>query len=75
MSQQAIDGLLLKEMMIAGANLLEKNREAIVVADDENFSLAIGKHGMNSRLASRLTRYKIDIKRQKDAQEMGISIK
>ena len=53
----------------------EKNREAIVVADDANFSLAIGKHGMNSRLASRLTRYKIDIKSQKEASEMGISIK
>ena len=29
MSQQTIDGLLLKEMIIAGANLLEQNREAI----------------------------------------------
>ena len=29
MSQQSIDGLLLKEMIIAGANLLEQNREAI----------------------------------------------
>ena len=29
MSQQVIDGLLLKEMIIAGANLLEQNREAI----------------------------------------------
>ena len=29
MSQQSIDGLLLKEMVIAGANLLEQNREAI----------------------------------------------
>ena len=29
MSQQVIDGLLLKEMVIAGASLLEQNREAI----------------------------------------------
>ena len=53
----------------------EKDREAIVVADDDNFSLAIGKRGMNTRLASRLTKYKIDVKSMKDANEMGISIK
>lgn len=53
----------------------EKDREAIVVADDDNFSLAIGKKGMNARLASRLTKYKIDVKNSKEALEMGISIK
>ncbi len=53
----------------------EKAREAIVVADDDNFSLAIGKKGMNARLASRLTKYKIDVKSMKEASEMGINIK
>ncbi len=53
----------------------EKKKEAIVVADDDNFSLAIGKKGMNARLASRLTRYKIDVKSLKEANEMGINIK
>ena len=38
-----------------------KKQEALVVADGDNFSLAIGKKGMNARLASRLTKYKIDI--------------
>ena len=53
----------------------EKKKEAIVVADDANFSLAIGKHGMNTRLASRLTKYKIDVKNMEQAKEMGINIK
>ena len=53
----------------------EKKREAIVIADDDNFSLAIGKRGMNARLASRLTKYKIDVKSISEAREMGINIK
>lgn len=53
----------------------EKKKEAIVVADDDNFSLAIGKRGMNARLASRLTKYKIDVKNLNEAREMGINIK
>ncbi len=53
----------------------EKKKEAIVIADDDNFSLAIGKKGMNARLASRLTKYKIDVKSIKEAGEMGINIK
>ena len=40
----------------------EKKKEALVIADDENLSLAIGKKGMNIRLASRLTKYNINIK-------------
>ena len=53
----------------------EKKKEAIVVADDDNFSLAIGKKGMNARLASRLTKYKIDVKNYEQAREIGINIK
>ena len=53
----------------------EKDKEAIVIADDDNFSLAIGKKGLNARLASRLTKYKIEVKSMKDAREMGINIK
>ena len=53
----------------------EKSQEAIVVADDDNFSLAIGKKGMNAKLASRLTHYKIDVKNKEQAREIGINIK
>lgn len=52
----------------------EKNKEAIVVVDDENLSLAIGKKGLNVRLAARLTHFKMDIKTVQEAEEMGIHI-
>ena len=47
----------------------EKNREAIAIVDDENSSLAIGKKGQNVKLASRLTKYKINIKKVGEVNE------
>ena len=52
-----------------------KKKEALVIADGDNFSLAIGKKGLNARLATKLTKYKIDIKTTEQAKELGISIK
>ena len=52
----------------------EKNKEALVVVDDENLSLAIGKKGLNVRLASRLTHYKLDVKTTEQVKEAGINI-
>ena len=52
----------------------EKKKEALVVVDNENLSLAIGKKGLNVRLASRLTHHKLDIKTEEEAREMGINI-
>ena len=52
-----------------------KKKEALVIADGDNFSLAIGKKGLNAKLATRLTKYKIDIKTSEQVKEMGISIK
>ena len=52
-----------------------KKQEAMVIADKDNFSLAIGKKGNNARLASRLTKYKIDIKTEEEASESGIVFK
>ena len=52
-----------------------KKGEAIVIAEGDNFSLAIGKKGQNARLASRLTKYRIDIKTPEQAQEFGINIR
>ncbi len=52
-----------------------KKQEALVVADGDNFSLAIGKKGMNARLASHLTKYKIDIKNSTQASELGINFR
>ncbi|NLA33574.1 MAG: transcription termination/antitermination protein NusA [Tenericutes bacterium] len=52
-----------------------KKQEALVIADQENFSLAIGKRGQNVLLASRLTHYRIDIKTTEEAKAMGINFK
>ncbi len=52
----------------------EKENEALVIVDDENLSLAIGKKGQNVRLAARLTHHKIDVKTRSEAREMGINI-
>jgi N utilization substance protein A len=37
-------------------------KEATVVTPDDQLALAIGKEGMNARLAARLTGWKVDIK-------------
>ena len=49
-----------------------KKQEAMVIADPDNFSLAIGKKGQNARLASRLTHFRIDIKSYEQASSEGI---
>lgn len=50
----------------------EDSREAQVIVPDYQLSLAIGKEGQNARLAARLTGYKIDIKSETQAREMGL---
>ena len=52
----------------------DKKKEALAVVNDDNLSLAIGKKGLNVRLASRLTHYKIDVETLEQAKEKGISI-
>lgn len=52
----------------------EKKREAMVIVDQDNLSLAIGKKGLNIRLAARLTHYKLDVKTYEQAKEEGINI-
>ena len=47
-------------------------RTAKVVVPDYQLSLAIGKEGQNARLAARLTGYKIDIKSETQARELGL---
>ena len=42
--------------------LLESEQTAIVVVPDRQLSLAIGKEGQNTRLAARLTGWRLDIK-------------
>ena len=40
----------------------ERNKQSLVVVNEDQLSLAIGKEGQNARLAARLTGWKIDIK-------------
>ena len=49
-----------------------EEKSAKVVVPDYQLSLAIGKEGQNARLAARLTTYKIDIKSETQARELGL---
>ena len=53
----------------------EERKEAVVVAEGDNLSLAIGRKGQNVRLATRLTHYNINIKSPEEMAEEGINIK
>ncbi|KUP07145.1 transcription elongation factor NusA [Bacillus coahuilensis p1.1.43] len=50
----------------------EDNKATTVIVPDYQLSLAIGKRGQNARLAAKLTNWKIDIKSETDARELGI---
>lgn len=50
----------------------EESKEAQVIVPDYQLSLAIGKEGQNARLAARLTGFKIDIKSETQARELGL---
>lgn len=50
----------------------DEAKEAQVIVPDYQLSLAIGKEGQNARLAARLTGYKIDIKSETQARELGL---
>ena len=49
---------------------MEKH-EALVVVNEDNLSLAIGKKGSNIKLASRLTKYKLEIKTMEEINKAG----
>lgn len=50
----------------------EEDKATTVIVPDYQLSLAIGKRGQNARLAAKLTGWKIDIKSQTDAEEIGL---
>ena len=53
-------------------NILDPmKKEALVIVTDDNLSLAIGKKGSNIKLASKLTKYKIEIKTLAQINEEG----
>lgn len=62
----------LKPAHVVGISMDEENKSATVVVKDDSLSLAIGKKGVNVRLAVRLTGYNIDIKTETVALEEGM---
>ncbi|ALC90978.1 transcription elongation factor NusA [Bacillus sp. FJAT-18017] len=57
---------------VLDVNVKEAEKATTVVVPDYQLSLAIGKRGQNARLAAKLTGWKIDIKSETDARELGI---
>ncbi len=49
----------------------DDDRSLLVIVDNDQLSLAIGKRGKNARLAVKLTNHKIDIKTRAELEEMG----
>ncbi len=47
-------------------------REAVAVVQEDQFSFAIGKQGLNVRLANRLCNWNIDVKTESQAAEMDL---
>ncbi len=62
----------LKPARVVGAKVDEENKSALVVVKDDSLSLAIGRKGVNARLAVKLTGYNIDIKTESEALESGL---
>lgn len=54
---------------------VEDKKGLMVVVEDNQLSLAIGKKGKNARLAVKLTGMKIDIKTRTDVEKLGIDWK
>ena len=50
----------------------DEQKATTVIVPDYQLSLAIGKRGQNARLAAKLTNWKIDIKSESEARELGI---
>ncbi|MDD6471815.1 MAG: transcription termination factor NusA [Bacteroidales bacterium] len=59
---------------ISSIHLDQENRKAEVYLRPEEVSLAIGKSGLNIKLASMLTEYTIDVFRELDANEEDLDI-
>ncbi len=62
----------LKPANVVGVLLYEDEKKAVAVVRNNELSLAIGKKGVNARLAVKLTGWNIDIKEQDEAMRLGI---
>ncbi len=62
----------LKPAKVVGIILNEEEKSATAIVKDDSLSLAIGKKGVNVRLAVKLTGFNIDIKTETVAYEEGL---
>lgn len=62
----------LSPSQVLDVQVSDDEKSTTVVVPDFQLSLAIGKRGQNARLAAKLTGWKIDIKSETDARELGI---
>ena len=60
---------------VMSVNPNEKEKRAMVVVSDDQYSLAIGKSGQNTRLAAIATGWKIDIHKLSQASLDGLDFK
>lgn len=72
---ELIKNALSPAAVLAVIDSTERKDGLIVVVNDDQLSLAIGKKGKNARLAVKLTGCKIDIKSVSDMEKMGIDWK
>ena len=62
----------LKPATALGIILDEESKSATVIVKDDTLSLAIGRRGVNVRLAVKLTGYNLDVKTESQALEEGL---
>ena len=63
----------LKPAKVAGIIVNPEEKTATVIVKDDSLSLAIGRRGVNARLAVKLTGYNIDIKTESEALEAQLT--
>ncbi|MGM9873727.1 MAG: transcription termination factor NusA [Bacilli bacterium] len=63
----------IKPATAIGIKYDEENKSAIIIVKDDGFSTAIGKKGVNVRLATKLTGLHLDIKTETQANEDNIN--
>ena len=63
----------LKPAKIAGIIVDKDAKSATAIVKDDSLSLAIGRKGVNARLAVKLTGFNIDIKTESEALEAGLT--
>ena len=72
--QQAKVFITLSPSKVLKVNVNEEDKMTQVIVPDYQLSLAIGKRGQNARLAAKLTGWKIDIKSESEARDLGLSL-